>query len=278
MQAPIVFVSHGSPLMCCKESTSSDWWSEVCGRQALERGIKGVVFIGAHWEELGDRIRVATKYNPDRVQMDLVPRSYWENYPINISSNLAERVIELLGEHQFGDVQADPSFDWHDDTITPARWMFPDGTPPTTVVSLNARYNPVFHVQIGRALSQLSREGIMIVGTGGAVHNLYRNNWVPMLRKGDNFQPGTVPARWATDFECSVSDVIKHNKGAKLAGALIRLTQNPKYRDAHPTDDHFYPLLVAGGAASCFDQAQGKLAAQTWELQHMCNDQFIWQQ
>ena len=171
-----------------------------------------MVFIGAHWEELGDRIRVATKYNPDRVQMDLVPRSYWENYPINISSELADRVINLLEAHQFRDVKADPSFDWHDDTITPARWMFPDGTPPTTVVSLNARYNPVFHVAIGRALSQLSQEGIMIVGTGGAVHNLYRNNWIPMLRKGDNFQPGAVPAKWATDFERTVSDVIKHNK------------------------------------------------------------------
>ena len=181
------------------------------GKEALLHGVKGVVFIGAHWEELGDRIRVAAKFDPAKVQMDLVPRSYWEKYPINVSKELSDRVIHLLRGHQFGDVDADPLFDWHDDTITPARWMFPEGTPPATVVSLNARYNPVFHVRIGEALSELRKEGILIVGTGGAVHNLYRNNWLPMLCRGDNFQEGCTPAKWATAFERTVSDVIKYS-------------------------------------------------------------------
>ncbi|CAK7225462.1 hypothetical protein SBRCBS47491_005898 [Sporothrix bragantina] len=271
---PVVFASHGSPLMCSKESTSSKWWAEF-GKKSLASGIKGVVYIGAHWEELGDRIRVATKFNPDKVQMDMVPRSFWGDYRINISQDLADRVIRLLQDEQFTDVQADPTFDWHDDTITPATWMFPDGTPPATVVSLNARYNPVFHVRIGMALAKLRSEGILIVGTGGAVHNLYRNNWVPMLSKGDNFQVGSTPAKWAIDFERAVSDVIKNNQGPALAGALVRLTRSPGYKAAHPTDDHFFPLLVAAGAASVgYDE--GRLMAQTWELQHMCNDQFLW--
>ena len=138
----------------------------------------------------------------------MVPRSYWENYPINVSTTLANRVVRLLRDHHFKDVEEDPTFDWHDDTVTPARWMFPNGTPPTTVVSLNARFNPVFHVKIGRALALLRKEGILICGTGGAVHNLYRNNWLPMVTKGDNFQPSKVPATWATEFEKTVSDAI----------------------------------------------------------------------
>jgi aromatic ring-opening dioxygenase catalytic subunit (LigB family) len=90
--------------------------------------------------------------------------------------------------------------------------MFPEGTPPVTVVSMNARYNPVFHAKIGRALGKLRQEGILLCGTGGAVHNLYRNNWYPMLTKGDNFQPGRQPAQWAVEFEKSVSDVVAHTK------------------------------------------------------------------
>ena len=144
--------------------------------------------------------------------MDLVPRSYWEGYPINVSQDLAERVIELLRSHHFRDVEADPTFDWHDDTITPARWMFPAGTPPTTVVSLNARFNPAFHAKIGIALSKLRQQGVLIVGTGGAVHNLYRNNWLPMLRSGDNFQPNMKPAQWALDFAHAVTEVVKNNQ------------------------------------------------------------------
>ncbi|KAI8686826.1 LigB domain-containing protein [Fusarium sp. Ph1] len=271
---PAAFWSHGSPLMCCKDSESSEYWAQF-GKTAQEHGIKGIVFVGAHWEELDDRIRVATKTNPDIVQMDMVPRSYWENYPINIDLKLAERVVNLLRVAGFPDVQEDPTFDWHDDTITPARWMFPEGTPPATVVSLNARYNPVFHVKIGRALRELRKGGILLCGTGGAVHNLYRNNWYPVLTRGDNFQKGSTPARWAIEFEKSVSEVVANNKGANLAGALTRLTQSPRYKDAHPTDDHFYPLLVIGGSV-IEDEEYGKKMAQTWELQHMCNNQFVW--
>lgn len=257
--------------------------------------MKGVVFIGAHWEELNDKIRVATKFDPGRAQMDMVPRSHWENYPINVSEKLAYRVISLLREHQFHDVEADPTFDWHDDTITPAKWMFPSGTPPATVVSLNARFKPSFHVKIGMALGKLRGEGILIVGSGGAVHNLYRNNWLPMLRSGDNFQQNKKPAQWALDFGSAVMEVIKNNEvsssaahglpsigftdtvqqGPSLSGGLIRLTQHPKYKDAHPTDDHYFPLLVAGGAASTA-AGHGKLMAQTWELQNMCNSQYVW--
>lgn len=143
--------------------------------------------------------------------MDLVPKEYWENYPITISTDLAERVIRVLRAKQFKDVEADPNFDWHDDTITPAKWMFPEGTPPATVISLNARFNPVFHTKIGKALASLREEGILIIGTGGAVHNLYRNNWIPMLKSFDNFQPGSVPAKWAVDFEQAVSDCVQQN-------------------------------------------------------------------
>ena len=144
--------------------------------------------------------------------MDMVPRSYWENYPINVDLNLAKRTVSLLRAAGFDDVEEDPTFDWHDDTVTPARWMFPEGTPSATVVSMNARYSPTFHVKIGRALSQLRKESILLCGTGGAVHNLYRNNWYPVLTKGDNFQPGRKPAQWAVEFEKSVSDVVANNK------------------------------------------------------------------
>ena len=53
------------------------------------------------------------------------------------------------------------------------------------------------------------------------------------------------------------------------------MTESPRYKDAHPTDDHFYPLIVIGGAVA-EDNVAGKKMAQTWELQHMCNNQFVW--
>ena len=186
------------------------------GHSSREAGIKGVVFVGAHWEETGDKIRVANKMKPSVVQMDIVPKDRLENYPINISDSLSQRVLSLLRAHDFTDVEADPKFDWHDDLMIPSLWMFPrelGGTPPSTVVSLNARYDSAFHVRLGRALAELRSEGILVICTGGAVHNLYRNNWLPMIKSGfqNNLQIGSKPAKWATDFAQSVGDVIANN-------------------------------------------------------------------
>ncbi|KEF59112.1 uncharacterized protein A1O9_03956 [Exophiala aquamarina CBS 119918] len=274
---PVMYCSHGSPLLCCKESDSATWWQKA-GSLARDAGVKGVVLIGAHWEELDDRIRVATKFNPNKVQMSLVPRKHWENYQINVDPKLARKVINLLQDQGFTDVDEDPDFDWHDDTITPLKWMFPEGTPPATVISMNARFDAVFHVRIGQAIRSLSNQGILVIGSGGTVHNLYRNNWLPLRWHGDNFQVGNVPAKWATDFERAISDVIRDNQGASLAGALVRLVQHPKYPLAHPTPDHYYPLLVIAGlmADRGADAPQGEMKAQTWELQNMCNNQWIW--
>lgn len=225
---------HFSPSSFCAPAlTFTVLVSYQFGKEALNSDVKGVVLIGAHWEEKGEKLRVATKFEPGRAQMDMVPREYWEKYPINVSKELADRVIDLLRAHQFRDVEPDPTFDWHDDTITPCRWMFPAGTPPTTVVSLNARFQPTFHSKIGIALGQLRAEGILIVGTGGAVHNLYRNNWIPMLKDKDNFQVGRTPAPWAIEFEQSVSDVIKRNE---VRTELFHRHQHARRQSLNHTD------------------------------------------
>jgi len=89
----VAFCPHGSPWKCCKESESSKRWAEVgfphvvrkskllklhtqLVQNALANHIKGVVFIGAHWEELDDSIQVTTKLNPDKVQMEMVDPKY----------------------------------------------------------------------------------------------------------------------------------------------------------------------------------------------------------
>jgi aromatic ring-opening dioxygenase catalytic subunit (LigB family) len=184
------------------------------------------VFIGAHWEELDYRTRVDTELNPYKAQMKVVDPKYWKDYPVNVSIDTAERVIALMKKNHFKNVKADLTFDWHDNTIASATWMFPEGAPPATVISLNEPFNPGFHVRIWRALVELMKEGVMIVGTGGAVHNLYRNNWLPMLAKGDNFQLGRAHADWAIDFERTVSDVISSNAVRKTCPCTVLLAQH----------------------------------------------------
>jgi len=108
----------------------------------------------------------------------------------------------------------DPRFDWIHDSYTVLINMFPDPSscPPVTIVSTNHMYDPHFHVSVGAALRPLredfDRYKTLFVGSGGAVHNLYRNVWGPMLRHRDNFAQPTPPEAWALDFRQEVIDAL----------------------------------------------------------------------
>lgn len=154
--------------------------------------------------------------------------------------------------------------------------MFPNGCPPVTIVSMNARFDPHYHMKVGATLRPLRKEGYMIIGSGGAVHNLYRNKWDPMLRHCDNFAMETPPETWALEFRQAVADVLTKNSGPRLRRGMTRLMKHPQYRDAHATDDHFMSAMFVAGAAGDFEDEGvcGALKAEDWELTNMCNSQF----
>lgn len=57
-------------------------------------------------------------------------------------------------------------------TWVPLKWMLPSGNIPVVQLSLLSGGGPGDHVKIGKALAPLRDEGILIVGSGAAVHNL----------------------------------------------------------------------------------------------------------
>lgn len=133
---------------------------------------------------------------------------------------------------------------------------------------MNARYDPHFHIEVGTALGPLRKEGYLIIGSRGAVHNLYRKKWEHMLQYRDNFARQTPPEAWALQFRQSVEVWVTQNSGPRLRGALTRLMKHPQYRDAHASDHHFMAeLFVAGAVGDKEDEGTyGKLCVETWEL------------
>ena len=222
---------------------------------------------GAHWAELNDKIAVATNPNPAKSPVAYVHPSKYADYKLNPDLPTAHRCIEMLKSEGI-DAEGDPKFDWIHDTYLVLIRMFPNGCPPTTIISMNARYDPYYHVKIGAALRPLRKEGHLIIGSGGAVHNLYRNKWEPMLKYRDNFAQETPPEAWALEFRQSVEDIVTQTSGPRLRRAMTRLMKHPQYRDAHATDDHFISgMFVAGAVGDKEDEeTYGRLCAETWEL------------
>ncbi|KAJ5751893.1 Extradiol ring-cleavage dioxygenase class III enzyme subunit B [Penicillium odoratum] len=271
---PVHFFSHGSTMMLGEESSSAKYWKQ-CGDEALEHGIKGIVIMGAHWDCFGDQIQISTSPNPGKSPVAYVHPSKYLDYKLNTDLETAKRCINLLADAGFN-VSGNDTFEWIHDVYLILIRMFPKACPPTTLISLNARYDPHYHMKVGSTVRQLRNEGYLLIGTGGAVHNLYRNRWGPMLRFRDNFAQETAPEHWALEFRQAVEDVITTTSGPQLRRAMTRLMKHPEYRDAHATDDHFMSAMFVAGAAGDFEDegSIGFLGAETWELTNMCNSQF----
>ncbi|KAL2107194.1 hypothetical protein VUR80DRAFT_5566 [Thermomyces stellatus] len=271
---PVHFFSHGSTMMLGEESESADYWKKA-GDEALAHGIKGVIMMGAHWDAPGDRIEVATNPKPGKSPVAYVHPSKYVDYELNPDLCTAERCISMLSAAGLN-AHANPTFEWIHDTYLILIRMFPRGCPPTVLISCNARYDPHHHMRVGAALRPLRHENYLLIGSGGAVHNLYRNHWAPMLRYSDNFAQERPPEPWALAFRQGVEDVLRNNSGPALRRAVTRLMKHPLYREAHATDDHFMAaMFVAGAAGDEEDEGVGgELKAETWELTNMCNSQF----
>jgi aromatic ring-opening dioxygenase catalytic subunit (LigB family) len=277
---PIHFFSHGSTMMLGEESESATYW-KACGDEALANGVKGVIMMGAHWDARGtNRIDVSMNATPKKSPVAYVhPRKYVD-YELVPDLPTGKKCIQALREKGI-DARPNETFDWIHDTYLILIRMFPDKCPPTTLVSMNSRFDPHLHARVGNILASFRDQGYLIIGTGGAVHNLYRNNWMQMLRYTDNFAQPVPPDAPMLEFRQSVEDVFVRNckKGRKngaLTRGITRLMKHPMFRDAHATDDHYMAACFVAGAAdgSAREWDECVLGAEDWELVNMCNSQF----
>jgi hypothetical protein len=246
-------------------------------------------------------ILISANPNPNKSPVAYVHPSKYKNYALNPDLSFVPTIQSHLSAAGIPSTP-DPSFDWIHDTYLVLIRMFPRGCPPTTIVSANFAYDPHFHMSVGSALRPLRAQShkTLFIGSGGSVHNLYRNVWTPMLRYRDNFAQPTPPEPWALDFrqevisafcpghedvvplhEATAGKVIRSDRRRGAGGPLLRrmatsLMKHPRYRDAHGTDDHFMATMFVAGLCGHVDDEgiQGEMGAEDWELTNMCNSQF----
>lgn len=116
-------------------------------------------------------------------------------------------------------------------------------TVPVVQVSLFATEYPKQHIALGRAVAGLREEGIQIIVSGMAVHNLRDLRW--------GIQ-GVKP--YAKSFDEALREVVETDVSVeggveKREERLVELLKRPDARPAHPTFEHLLPIHVGAGAA-----------------------------
>jgi 4,5-DOPA dioxygenase extradiol len=196
---------------------------------------RAVLAISAHWYVAGTF--VTSNERPPTIHdfggfPDELSRV---QYPAPGSPGLARRVIGLVGEER-----AAPRDDWGLDhgTWSVLLHLLPGADVPVVQLSIDGRLPPAGHLAIGRALRPLRDEGVLVLASGNVVHNL--GHAFAAWRRGDRGTPD-----WARTFDGGVAEAVGRRDEAHLLGALA----GDAGHLAHPTPEHYLPLLYAMGAS-----------------------------
>ena len=245
---PTLFVSHGAPTLPLEPEVPAHAFLASLGKKYT--GFWAVLCISAHW-------------NTPRPAVNAVPRPatihdfygfprelYGMTYPVPGSPELARRVSDLVAAAGFP-CDTDTGRGLDHGAWVPLMLMEPEAGIPVVQLSIQGHLDPARHLALGEAIAPLRHEGVLVIGSGGAVHPLGD----PAVALGEGVPTGA----WAIAFNDWLN-------GAVTAGdreSLVRYRSlAPSAVHAQPYPDHFMPLLAALGAAG--PGAKGTVIHQSW--------------
>lgn len=228
---PSLFISHGAPSFALEPGLAGPRLSAL-GR-ALARP-QAVLVVSPHWMTPTPRVSFAAQ--PDTVHDfgGFDPALYQLSYPAPGHPALAQRALDLLNDAGW-QAQADEHRGLDHGAWVPLMHLLPQADVPVFQVSLPARLDADAAWALGQTLAPLADEGVLIVGSGSLTHNLYE------FRSGHGREEA-----YAAEFAAWVREALEHGDRARL---LHTLDDAPHAQRAHPTPEHFWPLLVAAGAS-----------------------------
>jgi 4,5-DOPA dioxygenase extradiol len=193
---------------------------------------KSILMVSAHWEARPTTLG-ATRTVPLVYDFYGFPERYYQTrYEAPGAPGLAARVRELL-QQQGIPAAEDPARGLDHGAYVPLVAMYPDADVPVLQVSMPA-LDPAELVALGRALSPLREEGVLVFGSGFLTHNMRFA-----------FKPGTPG--WAREFDDWAKQALERFDVDALQDFRARA---PAAQTALPTWEHYAPVLVAAGAAS----------------------------
>lgn len=238
---PVLFVSHGAAVFTMSPAEPTNRFLASLEALVAERRPAGIVMISAHWAAAPVRVTadgaLTTLHDhPLRALKDYA-------YPGRGSKQLTREVQRVLAAAGVTS-EIDEQRGLDHGAWVPLSLLCPRGDLPVLQLSLDARELPAAHVKLGEALAPLREAGVLLIGSGGVTHNqaVFRDGYF----SGAN---PSAPAPFSRDFDSWVSTVIESTTGIERYTRLCAFAEHPSGAQAHPTIEHFLPLLVAVGAA-----------------------------
>ena len=230
---PTLFLSHGSPMRAVDPGEAGAAWSAIA--RALPRP-RAVLMVSAHWET--GVPMVSANPRPETIHDfgGFPDELYRIRYPAPGAPEVAARVVDLLKAGGIATGQ-DGCRGIDHGAWVPMLHMYPDHDVPVVQLAVQPGRDTAHHLAVGRALAPLTREGVLVIGSGHVTHNL--RDWM-------HHRHDTQPLEYVPRF----ADWLHERLVAGDREALLSYRDRaPDAVRAHPTEEHFLPMFVALGAA-----------------------------
>ncbi|EMG47327.1 LigB subunit of aromatic ring-opening dioxygenase, putative [Candida maltosa Xu316] len=276
---PTYFFSHGGPTFMYEldDFGNKGAWKTV---KKIGTNIKKnwkpdyIIVVSAHWQSSGSNLIEInfprnSKENPLIYDFYGFPdHMYKEEFHSENNLFIVNEIKKELESHGFNSSITNRGIDhgvW-----VPFKVAFSDYTtqsreqpetkgldlPDTAVIQVSLTSSDkdfAKHFKLGEALSKFKNELIwdeskekylsgLVICSGMSVHNL--RDLGASFRAPGNIMPYVKP------FNKLLTKIVEENHGKDLLNAFVDLQKNPMLRQAHPTLEHFLPIVVAGGIAS----------------------------
>ena len=241
MAFPALFVSHGAPTAALEDDAYTRALGAWAGGRPRPRAI---VVVSAHAEARGP-VRVNAGAQPSLIYdfYGFPAPLYDLRYPAPGAPDLAREVAGAFAEAGLDPV-LDAQRGWDHGVWVPLRLLHPAADVPVVEVSLPVPRTPQTLLAMGAALQPLREKGVLLLGSGGVVHNLHRLRW------DDADGP---PEPWAAAFGEWVDERLEAGDADALAAFAARA---PHAALAVPTSEHFDPIFFVVGARNGRDRVE----------------------
>jgi 4,5-DOPA dioxygenase extradiol len=235
---PVLFLGHGSPMNAIGDNEYRRSWQALGSLFGSKQPRPQLILcISAHWLTEGWWLTAMQQPKTIHDFGGFPQELFDEQYPAPGDPAAAQAISQLVRQRNSLALGLDVS-EWGLDhgAWSVLKPMFPEAEIPVIQLSMDYGRAPEDHYALAKQLKPLRERGVLIVASGNLVHN---------LRQMQRAASGSQAYDWALEFDQTIGGYVQQGnldalQNFQKLGSLAKM--------AHPTHEHYLPLLYAAGA------------------------------
>lgn len=261
---PTAFISHGAPTFALEPGQAG---ARLAALGKTLSDVQAILVVSPHWQTRGFSVMTSSLPHTMHDFGGFDPRLNLITYPAPGHPDLARLTAQLLESHGHS-VTLDAQRGLDHGAWVPLLHLLPQADTPVFQLSMPHTLTAQGAFELGQMLQPLSDQGVLIIGSGSITHNLGDLDFATpaAIEAGD-----ARVAPYAARFAAWVRDRVLCGDHESL---IHTATRAPEALRAHPSDEHYLPLLVALGAAKPQSRVEALDAGFTYGAIGMTS--FVW--